>query len=240
MPQQRAADDHRREPDATHRIAERMRRLGRLADRAQHQAGARAIEEPRDRDRERDREIDHRMLAKERRPDERQVGQAGDGEVVLLAELFLRVADADEGREAGAEEAQRETGRVLVGVEPDHEHAEGRGEHAAGDGTGAEGEPVVAGVEGGREAGDGGDQHHPFGAEVDDAGALVDEQAERREREHGARVERRGDEERELVHQVPFARRQAGRGDDRAERRVVELRRATAARPTPADVQRMR
>ena len=70
--------------------------------------------------------------------------------------------------------------------------------------AGAEREPVVAGVDGGREAGDGGDQHHPFGAEVDDAGALVDEQAERREREHGARVERGGDEERELVHQAPF------------------------------------
>ncbi len=42
-------------------------------------------------------------------------------------------------------------------------------------------------------------------------GALVDEQAERREREHGARVERRGDEERELLHQVPS---RAGNADE--------------------------
>ncbi len=142
------------------------------------------------------------MLAEERRADERQVGEAGDREVVLLAELLLRVADADEGREAGAEQAEREAGRVLVGVEPDHQHAEGGGEQRAGDRAGAEGEPVVAGVEGGREAGDRGDQHHALGAEVDDAGALVDQEAERGEGEHRARVERGGDEERELVHLV--------------------------------------
>ena len=46
---QRAADDHRGEADPPHRIAERVRRLGRLADRAQHQPGARAVEEPGDR-----------------------------------------------------------------------------------------------------------------------------------------------------------------------------------------------
>ena len=34
-----------------------------------------------------------------------------------------------------------------------------------------EAEPVAAGVDGGREAGDRGDQHHALGAEVDDAGA---------------------------------------------------------------------
>ena len=44
----------------------------------------------------------------------------------------LRVADADEGREAGAEQAQRQAGGVLVGVEPDDQHAEGRGEQRAG------------------------------------------------------------------------------------------------------------
>ena len=100
----------------------------------------------------------------------------------------------------------------------------------AGDGAGAEREPVVAGVHGGREAGDRGDQHHPFGAEVDDAGALVDQQAERGEREHGARVERRGDEERELSIRSP--RVPAARA-----RRVRLRRRRRRAR---ADCQRTR
>src|SRR4051794_32801023 len=151
------------------------------------------------------------MLAKQRRPDERQVGETRVLEHAMLAELFLRVADADECREAGTEEAEREAGRVLVGVEPDDERAERRREHGTGDRAGAEREPVVAGVDGGREAGDRRDQHHPFGAEVDDAGALVDQEAERSEREHGAGVQRRRDQERELLHQVPS---RAGSADD--------------------------
>ena len=57
------------------------------------------------RDREGDRDVDHRMLAEQRRADEGDVGQARDLEVRPLAELFLRVADADEGREADAEQA---------------------------------------------------------------------------------------------------------------------------------------
>ena len=76
-------------------------------------------------------------------------------------------------------------------------------EQRAGDSTGAERDPVVAGVDGGREAGDRGDQHDPFGTEVDDAGALVDEQAERGEGEHGARVQGGSEKKRELIHQVP-------------------------------------
>ena len=75
---QRAADDDRGEPDAPHRVAERMRRLGRLAHRAQHQPGARAVEEPGQRRGQRDREVDHRMLAEQRRADERDVGEPGD------------------------------------------------------------------------------------------------------------------------------------------------------------------
>ena len=34
-------------------------------------------------------------------------------------------------------------------------------------------------------------QHHAFGAEVEHAGAFVDQEAERREREHGARGARK-------------------------------------------------
>ena len=149
------------------------------------------------------------MLAEQRRPDERQVGEAGNAEARLLAELFLGVADADERRQAGAEQAEGQAGRVLIGVEPDHEDPERGREQCAGDRAGAEGEPVVARVDSGREASDRSDQHHPFGAQVDDPGALVDEQAQRGEREHGAGVERRCDEERELIHQV-FPR--AGKG----------------------------
>jgi hypothetical protein len=45
-------------------------------------------------------------------------------------------------------------------------------------------------VHGRRVSGHGGHQHDAFGTEVDDAGAFIDQQTERREGEHGARVER--------------------------------------------------
>jgi hypothetical protein len=66
--------------------------------------------------------------------------------------------------------------------------------------TTGEREPVVAGVHRRGVAGDRGDQHHPLGTEVDDAGAFVDEQAECGEREHGAGVEGGGEEEGEGIH----------------------------------------
>jgi hypothetical protein len=51
-------------------------------------------------------------------------------------------------------------------------------------------EPVVAGEDHGRKAGERRAQQHAFGAEVDDARLLVDQQAERGQRQHGAGVER--------------------------------------------------
>src|ERR1019366_6613168 len=114
---ERAAEDHRGQPDPAHRIAERMRRLRRFADRAQYEAGARAVEEPGDEEGERDRDVDHRMLAEERRADEGHVGENGNVEAGALAELFLRIADAGQGREARAEKADSKAGRGLAGVE---------------------------------------------------------------------------------------------------------------------------
>ena len=146
------------------------------------------------------------MLLEERRAEERDVGEERHLERHVLAELLADVVDADERREAEAEEAQREPGRVLVGVEPDHEHAEDRGEDHPGAGPGRERDPLVARMEGGGEAGDRRDQHHPFGAEVEDARLLVDQQPQARERERRARGDGRGDEERDLVHDATAAR----------------------------------
>ncbi len=142
------------------------------------------------------------MLLEQRRPDERDVAEQRPVELRPLGQLFLRVADADERREADAEQAEREPRRVLVRVQVDHEDAERGGHQRTGHGARAERDPVVAGVHAGREAGDRGDEHHAFGAEVDDAGALVDQEAQARDREHGAGVQRRGDEECERVHGV--------------------------------------
>jgi hypothetical protein len=142
------------------------------------------------------------MVAEHRRTDERDVRQSGDRELRPLAYALLRVADADEGREAGAEQAQRQAGRVLVGVEPDHQHAEGTGHQGAGAHAGDEGQHIGAGVHCGREARDGGHQQHPLGTQVDDAGALVDEKGEARDGEHGTGVERGRQQQRHFIHAV--------------------------------------
>ena len=131
-------------------------------------------------------EVDHRVLPEQRRADEGKVGQQRHCEGAALAELLADEADADEGREAVAEQAQRQPGGVLVGVEPDHQRAEGRGQQAAGQRAGGEGQRVAAGGEGGGKAGDRGHQHHALGAQVEDAGAFVEQQAQAGQRQRGA------------------------------------------------------
>ena len=59
-------------------------------------------------------------------------------------------------------------------------HAKGKRHDGAAGSARGECDPVVSGDHRGRKAGDGGDEHHPLGAEVDDAGSLVDQQPQRR------------------------------------------------------------
>ena len=73
------------------------------------------------------------MMSEQRRPDPGQFGEAGNGARGMLTERLLRVGHSDERRDAGAEQARREARRVLIGVEPDHEHAEDGCERSAGD-----------------------------------------------------------------------------------------------------------
>ena len=62
-------------------------------------------------------------------------------------------------------------------------------------------EPVVAGVDDGGKAGNGRAQHHALGAQVDDAGFFVDEQAQGGQRQHGAGAQGAGKQQRVGVHQ---------------------------------------
>src|SRR5439155_5235582 len=63
-------------------------------------------------------------------------------------------------------------------------------------------DPRVAGRQGGREAGDRAHQHHPLDAEIQEAGALGEDLADRREQQHGPRRDAAGKDEPE-VHQPP-------------------------------------
>ena len=57
------------------RIADRVRRLRRLADRAQDQPGARVEQEPLDRREQHERQVDERIVREQELADDRQVGQ---------------------------------------------------------------------------------------------------------------------------------------------------------------------
>ena len=74
------------------------------------------------------------------------------------------------------------------------------------------------GVHGGGKTGDRGDEQHALGAEVDDAGSLVDEEAEARERHGGARVDARAEQQRHRVHHQRSLPGATGLGDDQRKR----------------------
>ncbi len=177
-----------------------MGRLRAFADRTQHQAGAGAVQKPDQPRGQGHRDVDHGMLAEQRRPDKRQVAQPGNHMPRLFRQLFLHVADADKGGKSRAEQAERQPGRVLVGVEPDHQHTKDCGQPRAGGHAGGKAQPAVAGVHHGGKTGDGGAEHHAFGAQIHDAGLFVDQQAQRGNRQHRARAQRGGNQERMTFH----------------------------------------
>ena len=115
-------------------------------------------------------------------------------------QAFLGVANADEGRKAAAEQRQCQAGRVLIGVQPNHQKAEKCREYRGSGGARQERDGVVFGGEGDGKAGDGRDQHQALCAQVDHARALVDDQAECCQQERRAGVDRRTQQQQELVH----------------------------------------
>ena len=163
------------------------------------------------------------MLPEERRADEGKVAEDREAVGGPFGELLLGVLSPDEGREAAAEEAEGEAGRVLVRVEPDDHGSEAERHEGARGRAGDEGQPVASRLHAGGEARDGGDEHHALGAKVHDARALVDQQAQRGQREGGAGVEGGGDDDSELVH------RGAPSTSSRSASRVASERRAATA-----------
>ncbi len=202
QPAQRAAGGHRAQADAPHRIAQRVRRLGRLAHRAQHQPGARTVQKPHHGRRQRHGQVDQRMQLEQRRPDQRQVAQDRPGELRRVGQLGLHIADAQKSREAHAEQRQRQPRGVLVGVEPDHQHAEQRRQQRPGGHAGHEAQREAARMHHGGERRHGGAQHHALGPQVDDAGFFVDEQAQRGQCQHGAGAERGAQQQCVRFHQA--------------------------------------
>ncbi len=107
---------------------------------------------------------------------------------------------------------------MLVGVEPDHQHAENSRHQATGQRPGQETGDIATGVDHRGKTGQGGAQHHALGAQIDDTGTFIDQQTQRGQAQHGPGIERGRNQQRirlqgDRVHQwAPAALATATRG----------------------------
>ena len=107
---------------------------------------------------------------------------------------------------------------MLVGVEPDHQDAKNYRHQATRQRPGQETGDIASGVHHSGKTGQGGAQHHALGAQVDDAGTLVDQQAQGGQAQHCSGIERGCNQQRirlqgYRVHQwAPAALARAARG----------------------------
>ncbi len=189
-----ATEQHRQRPDRQHGIAERVGRGVVVADRAQHQPRACAIEEPPDRRDERERQIDEGILSKQDPADQRQVGQQRDEEMRRRRDLLADEARADQSGQTDAEDGERETGGHLVdceaeGQQREHRRQGGARRHPAQRPDGGRPADIGAG-----ETAGGAHDHHAFDPEVEHPCPFGDELAGGREQERRGGGEHRQDD----------------------------------------------
>ena len=196
---ERAAEQRREPADANHRVADRVGRIGGLADRAQHQARAAAKQEPAHGREHRPRHVDKVVLAEEDRSEQRQIAEQRQAGRAFAQQRHALERLADERGKTEAEQSQREARGYLIRHQVQREHRENRGHRRARGHACHRAEPQIARGHGGREAGDRADQHHAFHAEVQHASFFGHELAERGEYERGAGGDRRRENRNETV-----------------------------------------
>ena len=196
---QQPAGHHRRQTDAPDRVAQRVRGLGRFADGAQNQPGSGAVQEPDQCQRDRNGEVDHRRLAKQGRPEPGNVGEQWHRPHWRRRQILAHIGQAGESRQAAPEQADRQPAGVLVGVQPDHQHAEQAGHRRADRGAGRQAQRRTARAESHGESGDRRHQQDALGPQVDHAGLFVEQQTQRRQGQRRAGVQRGGDQQRDSV-----------------------------------------
>ena len=164
-----------------HRIADRMRRLRRLADRAQHEPGARAVQEPLDSGEQQQRQVDQRIVAEQQLADHGQVGEAGNGQRLDAARSPRR---RSRGRRTPRARCRTATGRgrSRPGSPAATASAARRSSTAPRRRPCRRRRPAMATWwSRRRERRHCADQHHALDAEVQHAGLFGDELAQRRE-----------------------------------------------------------
>ena len=183
-----------------------MRGLWRLADRAQHQSGARPVQESGHSGGRDQREVDEPVLREQRRTDDRDVAQTGDAVAGTRRQALALQRLAKEGGNSGAEQRQCQPRRVLVCQQPERERGEQQRERDARRRTGEEADLRDAARVSGAEARRRCDQHHALDAEVHDPTFLADNDAGRGQQQWRAGTQRGGDQRRDLVHAAAATR----------------------------------
>ena len=171
-----------------------------FANAAQHQAGACAVKKPGNQQGRSHGQVDHGVLGKKRGADKGQITQARHGMCHLGFELFAHIGHAHKGRKSAAKQADGQAGGVLVGVEPNHQNPKQRRRRRARQGARPKGQPGVAGMKSHRKTHHRSNQHHAFGAQVDDADFFIDQQAQTGQRQRGTRRQSGGNEQGKFVH----------------------------------------
>ena len=128
--------------------------------------------------------IDDDILAEQDSADMRDVGQEGNWSARAWCPA-ARQRFPDQAGKPEAEKGEREAGRHLVGDEGQGEEAEEQRHQHSGKDRSEETEKRPAGDEGRAEAAHRAHDHHAFDAEIEHAGTLDDELADRREQERG-------------------------------------------------------
>ena len=193
-----AGDDDRAVAKPGHRDARRVDRGGVLADGAEAQAEARAVDDPGGERHGEEGDIDDEVVAGDHvgidRPEDRDVPDLGSGREVdrgeALAVLKLRRAPAlaepglaEERGQPGGEEVDGDAGDDLVAALGDRGEAVHQREHDRDEDRRAEPEPGRAGERRDRAGGERADQHLSLEPDVENAGALGIETGERGEQQ---------------------------------------------------------
>src|SRR5580700_3760877 len=163
-----------------------------LADGAQAEPPSGAEDQPPGQQRGWQRQINQTVVAQQPRADPTW-RKTGNGEPRQAADQSANKRPADQRAQTYAEEHQAETGRQLIGATADHHIGKDEVGRRSCDGGSRDAEIGRAGQRGRGKSAGRADQHDAFEAEIDDAGALTDDLAERCIQERGPRHDRARD-----------------------------------------------
>jgi hypothetical protein len=138
------------------------------------------------------------ILPEENRPEHGNIGEIRDRQRVEAGCGLADIGGAEIVGDADAEDGQRQSRHHLVPLKPETDDAVNRGRAGTGQPCGSKGQIGIAGHFGDQKSGQRPDDHDPFDAKIEDAGAFGEDLPQRAIEDRGARLDRgrqQGDED---------------------------------------------